>query len=114
MSLRNKLLLSFLIFVAALVALGLWSALSLRELGEVSRRIISRNYDSVVAAQNMKESLERMDSAAVFLLLGNRDRAMAQFNQHRAMFDAAFIEAAGKLPKPTHSPFTTLFRIAST
>ena len=39
MNLRNKLLLSFLIFIAALVALGVWSALSLRELGEVSRRI---------------------------------------------------------------------------
>jgi hypothetical protein len=64
MNLRNKLLLSFLIFIAALVALGVWSALSLRELGEVSRRIIAHNYDSVVAAQDMKESLERMDSSA--------------------------------------------------
>src|SRR5215470_6593161 len=94
MNLRNKLLLSFLIFIAALVALGAWSALSLRELGEVSRRIIASNYDSVVAAQDMKESLERMDSAAVFLLLGNRDRAMAQFNEHRARFDVAFGKAA--------------------
>src|SRR6266542_4098569 len=97
MNLRNKLLLSFLIFIAALVALGVWSALSLRELGEVSRRIIAHNYDSVVAAQDMKESLERMDSSALFLLLGDRDRAMAQFNQHRARFDAAFGKAAGNI-----------------
>lgn len=100
MNLRNKLLLSFLIFIAALVALGVWSALSLRELGEVSRRIIAHNYDSVVAAQDMKESLERMDSAALFLLLGDRDRAMAQFNQHRARFDAAFGKAAGNITEP--------------
>jgi two-component system, NtrC family, sensor histidine kinase KinB len=100
MNLRNKLLLSFLIFIAALVALGVWSALSLRELGEVSRRIIAHNYDSVVAAQDMKESLERMDSSALFLLLGDRDRAMAQFNQHRAMFDAAFGKAAGNITEP--------------
>ncbi len=100
MNLRNKLLLSFLIFIAALVALGVWSALSLRELGGVSRRIISYNYDSVVAAQDMKESLERMDSAALFLLLGNRGRAMAQFNQHRARFDAAFKKAAGNITEP--------------
>jgi PAS domain S-box-containing protein len=103
MNLRNKLLLSFLIFIAALVALGLWSALSLRELGGVSQRIISYNYDSVVAAQDMKESLERMDSAALFLLLGNRDRAMAQFNQHRASFDAAFSKAAGNITEPGES-----------
>ncbi len=100
MNLRNKLLLSFLIFIAALVALGVWSALSLRELGEVSRRIIAHNYDSVVAAQDMKESLERMDSAALFLLLGDRDRAMGQFNQHRARFDAAFGKAAGNITEP--------------
>jgi two-component system, NtrC family, sensor histidine kinase KinB len=100
MNLRNKLLLSFLIFIAALVALGVWSALSLRELGEVSRRIIAHNYDSVVAAQDMKESLERMDSAALFLLLGDSDRAMEQFNQHRARFDAAFNKAAGNITEP--------------
>jgi NtrC-family two-component system sensor histidine kinase KinB len=100
MNLRNKLLLSFLVFIAALVALGVWSALSLRGLGDVSRRIISYNYDSVVAAQDMKESLERMDSAALFLLLGNRDRAMAQFKEHRARFDAAFEKAAGNITEP--------------
>src|SRR5262245_8122509 len=100
MNLRNKLLLSFLIFIAALVALGVWSALSLRELGEVSRHIISSNYDSVVAAQDMKESLERMDSAALFLLLGNRDRAMAQLNNHRALFDAAFEKASENITEP--------------
>jgi PAS domain S-box-containing protein len=100
MNLRNKLLLSFLIFITALVALGGWSAWRLRELGGVSQRIIANNYDSVVAAQDMKESLERMDSAALFLLLGDRDRALAQFNQHRARFDAAFEKAANNITEP--------------
>ena len=100
MNLRNKLLLSFLIFIAGLLTLGVWSAWRLRELGGVSQRIISNNYESVVAAQDMKESLERMDSAALFLLLGNSDRAMAQFNQHRARFDAAFEKAAGNITEP--------------
>src|SRR5215813_4344340 len=103
MNLRNKLLLSFLIFIAALMALGVWSALSLRELGKVSQHIISSNYDSVVAAQDMKESLERMDSAALFLLLGNRDRAMRQFKEHRARFDEAFEKAAGNITEPGES-----------
>jgi PAS domain S-box-containing protein len=110
MSLRNKLLLSFLIFITALVALGMWSALSLRELGEVSRRIIAHNYDSVVAAQDMKESLERMDSAALFLLLGDRDRAMTQFDQHRARFDAAFGNAAGNITEPGESEIIETIR----
>jgi CHASE3 domain sensor protein len=87
MSLRTKLLFSYLIFVAAIVVLGGWSAWRLREMGGVSRRIISNNYDSVVAAQEMKESLERQDSAALFALLGARAKAMNQLREHRARFD---------------------------
>jgi PAS domain S-box-containing protein len=100
MNLRNKLLLSFLVFIAALLALGVWSAWSLRQLGGVSQRIIVNNYDSVVAAQDMKESLERMDSSALFLLLGAGDHALAQVNQHRARFDAAFEKAANNITEP--------------
>ncbi|MGB8511152.1 MAG: hypothetical protein WCD76_22470 [Pyrinomonadaceae bacterium] len=65
MNLRNKLLLSYLVFVAALFVPGGWSVLHLRALGAVSQRIPSNNYDSVIAAQDMKESLERHDSAAL-------------------------------------------------
>jgi len=97
MSLRAKLLFSYLIFVAALVVLGGWSALRLREMGSVSRRIISNNYDSVVAAQEMKESLERQDSAALFALLGAHDKAMAQLREHRQRFDANFQKAANNI-----------------
>ena len=61
MSLRTKLLTGYAVFIAALIVLGAWSAWRLHEMGNVSRRIISENYDSVVAAQEMKESLERKD-----------------------------------------------------
>src|SRR6185369_3970537 len=65
--------------------------------GSVSRRIISNNYDSVVAAQEMKESLERQDSAALFALLGAHDKAMVQLREHRARFDANFQKAANNI-----------------
>jgi len=97
MSLRVKLLLTYLIFIIALVLLGGWSALRLREMGGVSRRIISNNYDSVVAAQEMKESLERQDSAALFALLGAREKAITQLREHRARFDANFQKAADNI-----------------
>ena len=97
MNLRTKLLFSYLIFVAALVVLGGLSAWRLREMGGVSRRIISNNYDSVVAAQEMKESLERQDSAALFALLGARDKAMTKLREHRARFDANFQKAANNI-----------------
>src|SRR6266849_4514814 len=97
MSLRTKLLFGYLVFVAALGLLGGWSAWRLREMGGVSRRIIANNYDSVIAAQEMKESLERQDSAALFALLGKRERASEQMREHRARFDANFQKAASNI-----------------
>src|SRR5258705_6004553 len=97
MNLRAKLLLTYLAFVAALVVLGGWSAWRLREMGGVSRNIISNNYDSVVAAQEMKENLERQDSAALFALLGARDKAITQLRENRARFDANLQKAANNI-----------------
>src|SRR5690349_11609648 len=97
MSLRVKLLISYSIFIAALVVLGAWSAWRLHDMGKVSRRIISENYDSVIAAQEMKESLERQDSAALFALIGAREKALAQLHEHRTRFDANFQKAASNI-----------------
>lgn len=100
MSLRNKLLATYVVFVGALGALGAWSAWRLEQVGAVSHRILSENYESVVAAQNMKESLERQDSAALFARLGQTDRARRQLEEHRRRFDAAFARAAANITEP--------------
>jgi two-component system, NtrC family, sensor histidine kinase KinB len=97
MKLRTKLLLGYAGFVLALGVLGGWSARTLNQMSAVSGRIIAENYDSVVAAQDMKESLERQDSAALFDLLGQRDRARRQSAEHRVRFDAAFEKAAANI-----------------
>lgn len=97
MGLRAKLLTGYAVFIAALVLLGAWSAWRLHDMGRVSRRIISENYDSVVAAQEMKESLERQDSAALFALIGAREKALTQLREHRTRFDANFQKAANNI-----------------
>jgi NtrC-family two-component system sensor histidine kinase KinB len=97
MKLRTKLLLGYAGFVLALGVLGAWSARTLSQMSAVSGRIIAENYDSVVAAQDMKESLERQDSAALFNLLGQRERAARQAAEHRARFDAALATAAANI-----------------
>jgi PAS domain S-box-containing protein len=97
MTLRTKLLSGYGVFITALVVLGAWSAWRLHEMGKVSRRIMSENYDSVVAAQEMKESLERQDSAALFALLGAREKAMTQLREHRKRFDQNFQKAANNI-----------------
>ena len=93
MRLRTKLLLGYAGFVLALGVLGAWSARTLSQMSAVSSLIIAENYDSVVAAQDMKESLERLDSAALFALLGQRDRARRQIVEHRTQFDVALAKA---------------------
>jgi two-component system, NtrC family, sensor histidine kinase KinB len=97
MKLRTKLLLGYGGFLVALGVLGGWSARTLSQMSTVSGRIIAENYDSVVAAQDMKESLERQDSAAVFELLGQHKRAVRQATEHRDRFNAAFAKAAGNI-----------------
>jgi hypothetical protein len=54
MKLRTKLLLGYGGFILALAVLGGWSARTLNQMSAVSGRIIAENYDSVVAAQDMK------------------------------------------------------------
>src|SRR5580704_14474482 len=100
MRLRTKLLYGYTGFILALGVLGAWSARTLSQMSEVSGRIISENYDSVVAAEDMKESLERQDSAAVFELRGQHERATRQAGEHRLRFDAAFDKAAGNITDP--------------
>jgi two-component system, NtrC family, sensor histidine kinase KinB len=97
MRLRTKLLLGYGGFILALGVLGAWSARTLSQMSAVSTLIISENYDSVVAAQDMKESLERQDSAAVFELLGQHERAKSQSAEHRGRFNAAFDKAAANI-----------------
>ncbi|MCM3881216.1 MAG: cell wall metabolism sensor histidine kinase WalK [Vicinamibacterales bacterium] len=103
MSLRTRLLAGYLVFLAALAALGGWSVWRLEEVGAVAHRILSENYESVVAAQSMKESLERQDSAALFGLLGRTDLAVGQTKDHRQRFDAAFARAARNITEPGES-----------
>jgi NtrC-family two-component system sensor histidine kinase KinB len=97
MTLRARLVAVFVGLVTALAGLGAWSAWRLWDMGAVANRIIADNYASVVAAQQMKESLERQDSALLFALLGERERAGAQLAEHRARFGAAFAAAAGNI-----------------
>lgn len=82
----------------------------MREMSGVTRLIISENYDSVVAAQDMKESLERQDSAAVFFLLGQQGRAQAQLREHRQRFDAAFDKAAHNITETGEAQLIEILR----
>ncbi|NUQ63689.1 MAG: HAMP domain-containing protein [Pirellulales bacterium] len=97
MSLRTKLLLAQLPLGAALVVLGVVAVWSIFTLGHESQRVLSANYRSVLAAQEMKEAGERMDSAALFAVAGRHERAAAQIAGHRERFDKELRTAEGNI-----------------
>ncbi len=112
MSLRLKLLLGALPLALALALVGIVSVLTVDALGETSGRILRDNYRSVLAAQRMKESIERMDSAALFHVLGAADKADAQAQKHRAAFEAELQTQEWNITEPGEDAITQRLRAA--
>src|SRR3954451_10331351 len=86
-TLRTKLLIGLTPLLALMVGLGLWAIIMFSRLGGNIDLILRENYRSVLAAQNMKEALERMDSAALFAIGGRDDRGRRQFATFRPIFE---------------------------
>lgn len=106
-SLRAQLIASHLALVlilATVLSVGLASILSL---GQSVDRILRDNYKSVVAAQQMKESLERLDSSATFCLAGRTTRARAQYNQYLPAFQKALDIEVNNITEPGESELTS-------
>src|SRR5512137_2705033 len=86
MTFRTKVLLAQAPLGLALAALGLLSAWTIRTLGEHSSHILRDNYRSVLAAQRMKEAIERIDSGALFILAGRAEAAEPQIRDNLRVF----------------------------
>ncbi|HJU63345.1 MAG TPA: PAS domain-containing sensor histidine kinase, partial [Candidatus Binatia bacterium] len=78
MNLYRKLLLAQAPLALALGIVGIFSLLVVSYLGTHSQTILKDNYRSVLAAQRMKEAVERMDSAALFIVTGERQKGREQ------------------------------------
>ncbi len=100
MTLRARLLLAQLPLVVAVLALGALALHTLRSLGTASQDILKDNYRSVLAAQRMKEASERMDSAALFLVAGEREKAARQMEVNRGLFESELKVEEGNITEP--------------
>ena len=89
-SLRTRLLLGIAPLLAIMVGLGLWAVLMFLRLGGNIDVILRENYQSVLAAENIKESLERMDSSLLFVIGGEEARGRDQFAESRPKFEENF------------------------
>jgi two-component system, NtrC family, sensor histidine kinase KinB len=85
-TLHRKLIFAQAPLALALVLVGVISAVVTTELGERSRLILGDNYRSVLAAQRMKEALERIDSEVVLVMAGHANRAASGILRQQAIF----------------------------
>jgi NtrC-family two-component system sensor histidine kinase KinB len=78
MTLRGRLLLAQAPLAFALVLLGVMAVVTLGRVGRSGQEILQDNYRSVLAMQRVTEQLDRMDSAALFIVAGERQRGEEQ------------------------------------
>lgn len=100
MSLRQKLALGFGGLLVIIAAIGIHNITRITALGQSIDVILRENYRSVVACQEMKEALERMDSGAVFVLLGAEEKGNDQIAQNEARFEKALQVELGNITLP--------------
>ena len=89
LGIRQKLSLGFGVLFAIIVIIGLQSVTLLTELGGSIDVILRENYRSVIACQEMKEALERMDSGVLFTLLGYAPKGSELIATNKAAFERA-------------------------
>ncbi len=89
-SLRKQLFFSHLALVALMALVMLGAIINFLRLGLSIDHILRDNYKSVIAAQNMKESLERIDSSTQFFLAGETQLARTQYKQNLPLFQSAY------------------------
>ncbi|MFH1070647.1 MAG: ATP-binding protein [Candidatus Glassbacteria bacterium] len=115
MSLRKKILLGYSI---TLVLMGLvigWAVLNLASLGKASEAILRENYRSISAAENMRNSLERQNSAILLFLSGQGQTGEDNFLKYQSEFlqwlarakDNITIEGEGELLKKIEGNYYT-------
>jgi NtrC-family two-component system sensor histidine kinase KinB len=111
-TLRRKLVLAQAPLALALVMVGTVSAVVTTRLGERSRLILADNYRSVLAAQRMKESLERIDSQAVLMMVRDVGDARSEIARYRARFENELRVQEGNITEHTENAVTDRLRAA--
>ncbi len=98
---RHKLMLGFGGLVCIVAFIGVLIILQINDLGQAIDVILKENYRSVVACQEMKESLERMDSGILFTLAGNEPEGNRLITEYRSRFLVALDAELDNITLPT-------------
>lgn len=86
MNLRTKILLGYGLVLALTLVVWGSAVVDLRQLGLASEAILEDNFQSILAAENMIDTIERQDSALLLLMLGFETEGQNQFRQNELEF----------------------------
>ncbi len=75
--------------LAVVIVIGLLTMTQIRELAGAIDVILRENYRSVIACQNMKESLERMDSGILYTMAGRDAEGIRLIEENTSNFQSA-------------------------
>lgn len=89
LGLRQKISLGFVGLLLIILLIGIQSILQLSRLGDSIEVILRENYRSVLACQEMKEALERIDSGILFSLQGYTRKGHEQIRINEQAFEKA-------------------------
>jgi two-component system, NtrC family, sensor histidine kinase KinB len=112
-TLRWKLLLAQLPLAAALATVGLIAVVTVSYLGRHSEAILRENYRSVLAAQRMKDAVERLQEAAAHTLIV-ADHAPVATRQDRQRFEDELRVQEGNITEVGEADATRRLRAAWT
>jgi NtrC-family two-component system sensor histidine kinase KinB len=96
-SIKQKLRFSYGLLIFSILVVSLWGVYHFARLGRAIDTILVNNYKSILAAENMKEALERQDSAVMFFVAGHPAKARQQFTANSERFLSEFNIAANNI-----------------
>jgi NtrC-family two-component system sensor histidine kinase KinB len=97
---RQKLMVGFGGLLAVVAVVGALTMGQIDDLGRAIDVILKQNYRSVVACQDMKESLERIDSGILFTLADNEVQGNHLIKEYSPEFRAALDVELGNITLP--------------
>ena len=97
---RQKIMIGFGGLLAIIAVVGTLTMVQLGELGKAIDIILQENYRSVVACQDMKESLERIDSGILYTLSGKTTEGNRLITDYTVSFREALGVELGNITLP--------------
>ncbi len=108
--LRQKLTLGFGALLVIIIGIGVQSILDVTRLGGAIDVILRENFRSVLACQQMKEALERMDSGILFTLLDENREGEGLIAGNKKAFEAALQIEMNTITLPGEAEKTVLLK----